>query len=226
MFVNGRVLLALLAGLSASFVVPQSRPTPKQSLAAIPDEIRARSFVVVDKEGQERACLGVLDDGMARLELRAGAGQRGVYIEGTPSGFLRIAFTRADGLALTELGVSEDDTQVLIFRDDKGGRRFGASCSATGAVGIQFKDQAGKERLAASLGKDGAPILKLFDENGKPRTALLVTQQGGSALDMLDEHGTTRVSVAEIGDLPNITLFKRDGTPQWSTSKLDGRKQP
>ncbi len=225
MFTNGRVLLALLAGLSASWVVPQSRPASKPSVASVPDEIRARSFVVVDKQGQERASLGLLDDGTARLDLGTGAGKRGVYLESTPEGRVRIALARSDGLVLSELGLSEEDIAVLAFFNEKGERRFALGYSGTNA-GIQIKDANGKERFSLSVAKQGQPVLKLLDAQGKPRLALTMTQQGGSALDILDEGGTTRVTVAEIGDLPNVTLFKRDGTAQWSTSKLDKRERP
>ncbi|MFQ5691936.1 MAG: hypothetical protein ACE5IM_02680 [Nitrospinota bacterium] len=113
----------------------------------VADEVRARRFVVVDREGRVRAALAVV----VKEDVEKGLG---------------LALYDADGNRRASLGVSRDGANVLL--KDAGGRtRIALAVGRNGPVlalyDANFKTRAG---LAVFDGK--GPTLLLNGPNGKP----------------------------------------------------------
>jgi hypothetical protein len=113
----------------------KDNPTPQR-------EVRAKGFLLVDKDGKPRANLGLLADGSPAL-----------------------TFYDKDRKSRAILGVANDGSPVLLFIDKNGKRRAGLTTSATGSPDLKLSDKNGKPRAILGVSVDGEPSLILADEN-------------------------------------------------------------
>jgi hypothetical protein len=113
------------------------------------NEIRARSFILEDENGKERAALVGSKDG-ASLEM-----------------------LDENGKVRAKMSVDKDGS-MLLLSDENGKLRAGLSAHKFGA-GLVLYDENGKYRAMLGTGKDG-PSLSLTDEKGKDRAVLGTTK--------------------------------------------------
>jgi len=135
-------------GLVTLFLMGQARP------ARVPDAIEAKSFVVRDGNGQQRAKLSVEPTGFAGLLLY------------DPSGKVCGAFSVvASGKSTLELLDQAGNERILLFaRPD-------------GTPGLTMQDGAGNGRVALAVGPDG-PTFGLT--GGGPRNTTRFTPRGAT----------------------------------------------
>ncbi len=137
---NRRLTLALvLTGLAATLMATAGMA----GADAVPKQMRAGSFAVVDDNGKERVGLAVTKDGQPYLALQDDNGKNRV------------------GLA-----VKKDGNPGLVLNDKKGNEGVGLVVTKDGP-GLVFRDENGKDLVALGIKKVGQPVLTLFDENGK-----------------------------------------------------------
>jgi hypothetical protein len=105
-------------------------------------EVRANSFLLVDKDGKPRADLGLLTDGNPAL-----------------------TFYDKERKPRAILGVANDGSPVLFFIDKNGKRRAGLTTSAAGSPDLKLSDKDGKPRAILGVSVEGEPSLILSDEN-------------------------------------------------------------
>ena len=105
-------------------------------------EVRAGSFIVVDKNGKERAGLSADDD------------------DGHPV-FLMLD---ENGKGRASLTVGTDNGPLLSMLDENNKIRACLFLSEGGAV-LSMNDENGKFRVSMNMDEDG-PKLRMFDENG------------------------------------------------------------
>jgi hypothetical protein len=160
------------------------------SRAAVPNEVRARQFVLVDESGKTRGMFLVNKDGPLLTLCDENKTERllaGLW-SGTPS---------------------------LVVNDESGKSR-GAFGISKGGVGLQLYGENGNQRGVFSVAND-QPQLALFDENEKQR-GLFMVGKGGPALLLHDENDQLRGVFAVLKKLgPDLVLFHEDGNPLFRT---------
>lgn len=90
----------------------------------VPEEVRARRFVVLDQAGTVRAEVGTEPDGSAgqRVSDAAGAPRAGLGV--SRDGLTRLVFQGRDGAVRASLAVAPEDWPALVLFDKQGRRRF------------------------------------------------------------------------------------------------------
>lgn len=125
----------------------------KNGETSVPDELQARAFVLVDRNGVPLARLGLLPHGAWGL---------GFYDQGKKS---RIVLSvEGDG----------SSSLSLLGKDGKGSLLL--SATGTGATALRLVDAQWKTRAAFATWPDGSPFLQLADRDGKERALLRYTE--------------------------------------------------
>jgi hypothetical protein len=183
----------------------ESPTTAIASTSPVQDEVRSRSFVVVDAEGRSRAVLNIHEDG-PELDLydekgvsrvRVFVSNRGPAIglidENGKSRLSLFASEHGSGLTLYDEGgkgrvalLSLKDGPALGFTDENGELRLDLSARMDNPA-LRVCDATGKTRAVLNLRK-GDPTLELRDDKERARALLMVDTQG-SLLGFLDETG-------------------------------------
>ena len=183
---NRRLTLGIvLAGLATSLAAAVGMAAP----GIVPDEVKARKFILVDDDGKGRASLYMSEDGaglslldangMTRVLLVASENGPGLFMfseSGKPSVNLTTRKNAPVSLGLlgenstssATLEASERGAAVAIwYNRGKEHAEFGVN-NETGIPTLRLFDAKG--RLRAALGidfKETIPKLWLFDANGK-----------------------------------------------------------
>lgn len=185
---------------------------------SVPLETRSQKFVLVDGSGKERAELGVLADGAARLIIRnrksGAATWVGVDSEGRPL----LALSGPDGIKAMELIVLDGPSPAVILRDKDGRRRATIGISDAGSGGLFLYDGQGKRRLRATMDRQGDPRMMLSDGRGRPRLVMMITPDGDCALDLRDAKQTRMSFVVADDGKADLVLLRSDGRPVWTKS--------
>ena len=134
----------------------------KHDETTVANEIQARAFVLVDRDGTPLARLGVLPHGVWGL---------GFYDQGKKS---RIV-----------LSVDSEGTSALslLSKDGKGGMLL--SASGNGTTSLRFVDTQWKTRATLATWPDGSPFLQLADREGRERALLRYTDVAATATGTL-----------------------------------------
>ena len=184
--------------LTAALVRPESDDGTK-------DVIRARSFVLVDDDGRERAELTVTEDGSARLLFRDKDGVRGPWIGFRSDGVQALTLTDADGFSYLELRVNDGLPAVILYGDKAGEnrrRRAELSVDKDGAASLRLMDAAGQVVTRVTSRTDGTGDITLFS-GAKMKASI-----------WLGDDGKARVGLFDGRKKPRMTMgFGTDGTP-------------
>ena len=130
----------------------------KSAETAVPGELQARAFVLVDRAGAPLARLGLLPHGAWGL---------GFYDQGKKS---RIVLSvEGDG----------SSSISLFSKDGKGSLLLNAN--ETGAASLRLVDSNWKTRATLATWPDGSPFLQLTDRSGKDRVLLRHTDVSATA---------------------------------------------
>lgn len=138
-----------------------------QKTTPIAEEIRARTFVLVDAQGVPLARLGYLPHGGIGL---------GLYDKGHQSRVL---------VSIDDDGAS---SLSLYGRGGQGGALL--SVSASGATSLRLLDANWKNRLVLATWPNGAPFLQMADREGKDRILLGYTDLRVTATGTLVERSS------------------------------------
>jgi hypothetical protein len=153
----------MLAGLllSIGFWIVGAATPISQSTGAVPREIRANSFVLVDGNGKTRAALALFDEGPSLV----------VY--------------DGSGTVRAGLGVSQEGPSLTLL-DETRRPRTELFVNSDGPA-LRLKDGNGKIRLGLAQLK-GGPSLGMFDEEARMRVALAGLRDG-PAVNLYDANG-------------------------------------
>ncbi len=150
---NRRLTLALvLTGLAAALAVTAGMGPA----GAVPDEVKAHRFTLVDADGKTRARLGPSSEGASFILFDA-------------SGKGRAGF-----------GMTKQGPEILMT-DEKGKPQV--KLAAEGAPLLELFDENGKLRADLMVTRGGVgegPAFQLFDVYGRARAALMVSKDGPS----------------------------------------------
>ena len=149
------VFAVSIAGCSSA--ADQSR-SPEESNPSVttnaPNQtITVQKLVLVDKDGKERAELGVVP---------GGAG---------------LALTDTNGKARAAFVVTDDGSPGLTLFDVDGVARATVQLSSNGESGLSLYDKTGTHRLSAIVNADGAAGLVFYDKSGRQVAVAPVANQ-------------------------------------------------
>ena len=206
-----------LGGLVCAWLSVGALSAPHSNDDIVPEEIRARKFVVVDESGKGRAEFGILEDGQAVMVVWNEKASTAVSVGMDRFGMPRVAFENSKAEALLELGILEDRFPVLILNDANGTRRLGMVVSDTGLASIGLYDKKKRPRCAISVDESGSPQIVMRDGRGQARGSLMVHDKSGAAVSLLDPEGRERalIQVNPEGE-PDAALLGPSGEPIWS----------
>lgn len=133
----------------------------------VPPEVRAKRFVLTDKDGKTRAELYGEPDGSIALRLadRNGVVRAGLSVGA--DGFPHLALNGADGRPRALLTARPDDWPTLVFFDKWGKRRLALDVGLGGWPVLALADERGDDRAVLQVAPDGTPVLVFFDKTGK-----------------------------------------------------------
>lgn len=145
----------------------------------VPDEIRAKKFILVDSFGTVLAELG-WSLGTTHLALYDYRGGKGVELRAFP-GIAEVQLLH-EGVSRVWLSAMKDESGVLV--SDQAGHHSGKlseyemsigegekaatlAIRANGSLALDFVDGAKRRRAAFGIEAQGRPLLGLYDESGK-----------------------------------------------------------
>ena len=137
--------------------------------ANVPDEMRARRFVVVDQAGIVRAEMRTEPDGSAVLRVSDAAGAPRAVLGVSGDGLTRLLFQGRDGAARASLTVAPEDWPALVLFDKQGRRRLALDVGLGGWPFLAMRNEQSEDRAVLELTPQGAPQLLFFDRGGALR---------------------------------------------------------
>lgn len=159
----------LIVAVGAALLVTLAAVAPP----SIQDVVKAKSFAVVDDEGNVRAELGFSADGSHGLVLRdADGSERATLAVSTKGSAQGLSLRDPEGKTRALLAVSPDGfAGVRLFgaADAKSFAGITVSPHGTG-LGLAYLDAEGKQRVGLSIlgvPPDQSPSLELYDADGK-----------------------------------------------------------
>ena len=158
---NRRLTLALVLTALAAGLVVTAGMGPAE---AVPDEIKAHQFTLVDTDGKMRARLGPSSEGASFILFDAAGKPRA-------------------GFGMTKKGPE------ILLTDEKGKPQL--MLSAEGPPLLQLFDESGKLRADLTVRKGGVgegPAFQLYDAYGRARAALIASKDG-PAFVLFDRSG-------------------------------------
>lgn len=188
------------------------------------DVVRAKRFELVDDEGEVRAILGPGPDnsvGLSFLGKGTAAERTSVGINAGGSAFVD---TRdATGEGGIRLGVEEEGTAVIRFRDQQGrdrcniGYRPAEAGDGPNTIGIRFADENGRGQAQLGVAPNGDANLILYDQAGNEKVSLVVEAGGGRpTITLNDGQSIPRVGISLYEDgTPILGFLDERGSPVW-----------
>ena len=208
---RGRWLLAaivLAAGMWTAFV-GLDIVTPNAIAAAQGRDqktIRAKAFILVDRDGKRRGSLQVVKGGTMLALCDTNGKTRaslGVTAEGPA---VKLYHEKGKLPFRVALGVLKDGA-VLNLRGEKGEIR--ASLAVVKGEARLILGNGKDKRCAQLLMRKGCPGLSLTDEKGEPRIMLILARNGASLLSLFDEKGEQRIGLIVLKDMSGLTLWNQ-----------------
>jgi hypothetical protein len=175
--------VATMLGASNAFAVRHSQHART---------VTAEKFVLLGRNGDERAIIQVSDKGTAAIYLNDESGKERAELKVAADGRGSLGFYDSDGhkrVVVGAGGASGSQAGVGIFSAD-GDQVAGLTASLGGEVNLTLYDgKTGLARAGLGLASDGTPALALFDQNGKDRAELHLDKSGNPGLALADVNG-------------------------------------
>src|SRR5438445_2183688 len=160
--------VALAAGHARTVTAEEFVLVSKNGTQRALMEVNARGMtelVMKDGSGRERADIRVTADGTAQLNFFDQRGNRRVLVGEAPSGRNGVAIYSGGGRQIAVLSATEDNEASLTLYDSDPGRA----------------------RVGVGMSNKGLPAIVMFDASGHDRAELHVSQRGKAGLAFADE---------------------------------------
>jgi hypothetical protein len=200
-------VFSLVGGAAAEHFWPNA--VPQLGAAAIPKNLTAHRFTLVDNDGTTRALLDVTSKGVAELRLLDDTGKLraglGVAHDGAPA----LGLYDSDGKTRAEVSLSRGVSRMRLF-DEKGAPRMGMAVNDNGASNIALVDDKGAQRASMETTDAGDSTLRLSDPT-QARIGLSVTQTGTAGIALLGG-GLTRAALSlDQQNRAGLFIYGADG---------------
>ncbi|MFQ5961461.1 MAG: hypothetical protein ACE5MG_08680 [Candidatus Methylomirabilales bacterium] len=197
----------------------------------VPDEVRARRFVVVDETGKPgveltpvpspglrifakdgRTLAELTVDGWSpRLVLRSGNSKGGATMEVLPDSTPILNLVRTDGHGRVWLAVARDGQSTLHLRSGDAPGVAELTVDRRGSPKLALYDKDNRRDAILEMPVDGSPGLTLY-KNGKARAMLGLLLDDLPILDLRDREGLPRAALdVGLDGSPNLTFYDREG---------------
>jgi hypothetical protein len=180
-----RLASVAVVALVTLALMGQARP------AHVPDVIEAKSFIVRDGNGQQRAKLGVEPSGLAGLQLY------------DPPGKVRAAFS-----------VVASGKSAIELLDQAGNERLLLYVRADGFPGVTMQDETGNGRVSLAVGPTG-PLFGLTGGGSANTARFLITTEAGVTLSLFDDSEKGRLALGVVGNTPILAIRDQTGKIVW-----------
>lgn len=194
--------------------------------SSVPQELRAKKFVLTDDTGARRAVLETLENGASRLALYKKGGKGEVELAVGRDGVPYLVLTDSGGL--TFLGISPDGSASINLGGSTAGfLTLRAVSDGSAQVSVRGKDSKGALQAAGLLKADskGEVSLVLHDPGIKSLVRLIMTDDGSPRLILTDRGGyeallgqvglQAKSGVVEQRAASSLVLFDKDGKVIW-----------
>ena len=143
-------------------------------MSSVTDEVRAKRFVLVDQNGQDRAELTMRSDGEPELTFSRD-GKPAIVMTLTPDGGAGLVLQDKRGASVF-LSVSQDGVSgVRLSTGPAGEGAVMVLARPTGEAGVTVSGKGIGQRIDLGVTRGDGPSLSLFDATGRIRTVLGAT---------------------------------------------------
>ncbi|HEY3397972.1 MAG TPA: hypothetical protein VGM19_09985 [Armatimonadota bacterium] len=181
------VVSGFLGGAVSNLLLRGAPVAAQMAEAKAPDAVRAKTFEVVDDQGNVCARLGVDEEGGSSLDLYGVVGKTGAVLSDTG-----ISLHDAAGRPRALLGTGNDGSPLLGLYDATGDVRAGLSLQTDGSPILGMMDAAGEMRVSLHTLADERIGLSLYDSAGEGRASLGLAADGSPGLSLADAAGKPR----------------------------------
>lgn len=161
---RGWLNVVLMIGFAGSIAVSGAiilDPTLVRGLTDIGSEVRARRFILEDRQGGLRGLWELDEEGTVRLSIHDASGHPRMNLAVLEDGAPGISFSDETERRRVVLGLLPDKTSTLVFADDGGVPRAVLGVSSQGSANLLFADDKGVGRVSMGLDASGAGNLTL-----------------------------------------------------------------
>lgn len=156
--------------------------------------LEADKFVLLGRNGEERAIMRVSDKGTAAIYFNDESGKERAEMKVSADGRSSVGFydDHGDRRVIIGQGVGTGNESGIGVFSPQGNQIASLSSLPNGEVSLTLYDgKTGMARAGLGLASDGAPALVLFDQNGKDRAELHLDKSGKAGLAFADDNGKT-----------------------------------
>lgn len=151
--------------------------------------LSAEEFVLLDRDGTQRAMMKVAPDGTTHLAMFDGYKRDRADFRVTRDGAAAIGFYDQKGSPRVLVGASIDGRNGLAIYSTGGKQIASLSVTENNEASLTLYDpNTGMARAGLGTGPNGTPALALFDQGGTDRAEIHVRANGKGGLVLVDEN--------------------------------------
>ncbi len=151
--------------------------------------LSAEEFVLLDRDGTQRAMMKVAPDGTTHLAMFDGYERDRADFRVTRDGAAAIGFYDQKGSPRVLVGASIDGRNGLAIYSTGGKQIASLSVTENNEASLTLYDpNTGMARAGLGTGPNGTPALALFDQGGTDRAEIHVRANGKGGLVLVDEN--------------------------------------
>jgi hypothetical protein len=151
--------------------------------------LSAEQFVLLDRDGTQRAVMKVAPDGTTHLAMFDGHKRDRADFRVTRDGAAAIGFYDQKGSPRVLVGASIDGRNGLAIYSTGGKQIASLSVTENNEASLTLYDpNTGMARAGLGTGPNGTPALALFDQGGTDRAEIHVRANGKGGLVLVDEN--------------------------------------
>jgi hypothetical protein len=151
--------------------------------------LSAEEFVLLDRDGTQRAMMKVAPDGTTHLAMFDGHKRDRADFRVTRDGAAAIGFYDQKGSPRVLVGASIDGRNGLAIYSTGGKQIASLSVTENNEASLTLYDpNTGMARAGLGTGPNGTPALALFDQGGTDRAEIHVRANGKGGLVLVDEN--------------------------------------
>ena len=170
-------------------------PQPAAAQNSVAEVVTAKSFQVVDDQGNRRATLGMAaDEDRVNLEFYDADGGLHAFLAVLPEGGTLFYLLDPDGRGRLRLFVSDEGAPSIYLNGDHLNARAVLDVLADGQPRLGLMDAESNVRCDLTVNADGSPRLILRDAEHNPRVGLGARDDGSWGVEVKDGEGESLFS--------------------------------
>ena len=181
-------LLTLMGAFMGAAVMTQLGASAAMAAGHV-RTLSAEQFVLLDRDGTQRAVMKVAPDGTTHLAMFDGYKRDRADFRVTKDGAAAIGFYDQNGSPRVLVGASIDGRNGLAIYSTGGKQIASLAVTENNEASLTLYDpKTGMARAGLGTGPNGTPALALFDRSGTDRAEIHVRADGKGGLVLVDEN--------------------------------------